>query len=42
VLNRRDENPGKIHELVLDAQDCRLVYVVLYIGGFVIAGSIAL
>jgi hypothetical protein len=34
VVNRQDEDPGKIHELVLDAGDYRPVNVVLSIGGF--------
>jgi sporulation protein YlmC with PRC-barrel domain len=29
-----DENLGKIHELVIDVKDGRLVYVVLSIGDF--------
>jgi hypothetical protein len=33
VVNRRDENRGKIHELVIGSGDCLLVYVVLSIGG---------
>jgi hypothetical protein len=33
VVNRRDENPGKIHEPVIDAEGCLPVYVVLSIGG---------
>jgi sporulation protein YlmC with PRC-barrel domain len=32
VVNRRDENLGEIHELVIDVKDGRLVYVVLSIG----------
>jgi hypothetical protein len=32
VVNRQDENSGKIHELVIDAEDDRLVYVVLPVG----------
>jgi len=34
VVNRQNENLGKIHELVIDAKDDRLVYVVLPIGDF--------
>jgi len=34
VVNRQDENMGKIHELAIDTGDRRLVYVVLYIGTF--------
>ena len=34
VVNRQDENPGKVHELVIDVEDCRLVYGVLSIGDF--------
>ena len=34
MVNRRDENLGKIHELVIDVKDGRLVYVVLSIGDF--------
>ena len=34
MVNRQGENPGKIDELVIDAEDCLLVYVVLSIGGF--------
>jgi hypothetical protein len=39
VVKRRDENPGKIHELVNDAEDCRSVYAVLFIVGFLVTGS---
>ena len=39
MVNRQDENPGKIHKLVIDAGDCRLVYVVLSIGGFMGMGN---
>lgn len=39
MVNRQDENPGKIHELVNGTEDCRLVYAVLSIGGFLGMGS---
>ena len=39
MVNRQDENLGKIHELVIDAEDGRLVYVVLSIGGFMGMGN---
>ena len=39
MVNRQDENLGKIHELVIDAEDCLLVYVVLSIGGFLGMGN---
>ena len=39
MVNRRDENPGKIHELLIDAEGCLLVYVLLYIGGFLGMGN---
>jgi len=29
VINRQNENLGKIHELVIDAKDRRLTYAVL-------------
>jgi len=34
VVNRQDENLGNIHEPMIDAEDGRLLYVVLSIGGF--------
>jgi hypothetical protein len=34
VVNRRDENPGKIHELLIDAGEHRVAYAVLSSGGF--------
>ena len=39
VVNRQDENLGKIHELVFDAQDGRLAYAVLSFGGFMGMGN---
>ena len=39
VVNRQDENLGKIHELVFDAHDGRLAYAVLSFGGFMGMGN---
>ena len=39
MVNRQDENLRKIHELVFDAEDYLLVYVVLSIGGFMGMGN---
>ena len=39
MANRQNENPGKIHELVINAEDCLLVYMVLSIGGFLGMGN---
>jgi len=39
VINRQNENLGKIHELVIDAQDGRLAYAVLSFGGFMGMGN---
>jgi len=39
VVNRQDENLGKIHELVIDAKDGRLAYAVLSFGGFMGMGN---
>ena len=39
VVNCQDENLGKIHELVFDAQDGRLAYAVLSFGGFMGMGN---
>jgi hypothetical protein len=39
VTNRQNEDLGKIHELVLDAQDGRLAYAVLTFGGFMGMGN---
>ena len=39
VVNRQDENLGKIHELVFDAQDGHLAYAVLSFGGFMGMGN---
>jgi sporulation protein YlmC with PRC-barrel domain len=33
VINRQDENLGKVHELVIDAKNNRVAYVVLSFGG---------
>ena len=39
VVNRQNENLGKIHELVLDAEGGRLAYAVLSFGGFMGLGN---
>lgn len=39
VVNRENENLGKIHELVIDAHDGRLAYAVLSFGGFMGMGN---
>jgi hypothetical protein len=39
VVNRQQEDLGKIHELVLDAQEGRLAYAVLSFGGFMGMGN---
>ena len=39
MVDRRDENVCKIRELVIDAGDCRLVYMVLCIGYFLGMGN---
>ena len=39
VINRDNEDLGKIHELVIDAQSGRLAYAVLSFGGFLGMGS---
>ncbi len=39
VVNRQDENLGKIHELVFDAKEGRLAYAVLSFGGFMGMGN---
>lgn len=39
VINRQNENLGKIHELVIDAKDGRLAYAVLSFGGFMGMGN---
>src|SRR5512140_1951572 len=39
VVNRQNESLGKIHELVIDAQDGRLAYAVLTFGGFMGMGT---
>ena len=39
VVNRQDENLGKIHELVIDAREGRLAYAVLSFGGFMGMGN---
>lgn len=39
VINRQDEDLGKIHELVFDAQSGRLAYAVLSFGGFMGMGN---
>ena len=38
-VNRQNEDLGKIHELVIDAKDGRLVYAVLSFGGFLGMGN---
>jgi uncharacterized protein YrrD len=39
VINQQNENLGKIHELVFDAQSGRLAYAVLSFGGFMGMGN---
>ncbi len=39
VVNRQNENVGKIHELVIDAKKNRIVYAVLSFGGFLGMGN---
>lgn len=39
VVNRQDEDLGKIHELVIDAREGRLAYAVLSFGGFIGMGN---
>ena len=39
VVNRQDESLGKIHELVIDAEEGRLAYAVLSFGGFIGMGN---
>jgi sporulation protein YlmC with PRC-barrel domain len=39
VINKQNENLGKIHELVIDAKDGRLAYAVLSFGGFMGMGN---
>lgn len=39
VINRQNENLGKIHELVFDAKSGHLAYAVLSFGGFMGMGS---
>jgi len=39
VINRRNEDIGKIHELVIDATDGRMAYAVLSFGGFLGMGN---
>jgi len=39
VVNRKDENLGKIHELVIDAEEGHLAYAVLSFGGFMGMGN---
>lgn len=39
VVNRQNEDLGKIHELVIDAKEGRLVYAVLSFGGFLGMGN---
>jgi len=39
VINRQNENLGKIHELVIDANEGRLAYAVLSFGGFMGMGK---
>jgi hypothetical protein len=34
MVNRQDEKLGNIHDLVIDAKDDRLLYVVFSIGDF--------
>jgi len=39
VVNRENEDLGKIHELVIDAKDGRIAYAVLSFGGFMGMGN---
>jgi sporulation protein YlmC with PRC-barrel domain len=39
VINRQNEDLGKIHELVIDAKDGRMAYAVLSFGGFMGMGN---
>ena len=39
VVNRQNEDLGKIHELVIDAKEGRLAYAVLSTGGFMGMGN---
>jgi hypothetical protein len=39
VINRQNEDLGKIHELVIDARNGRLAYAVLSFGGFLGMGN---
>jgi sporulation protein YlmC with PRC-barrel domain len=39
VVNRQNEDLGKIHELVIDAKEGRLVYAVISFGGFLGMGN---
>ena len=39
VVNRQNEDLGKIHELVIDAKEGRLAYAVLSFGGFLGMGN---
>ena len=39
VINRQNEDLGKIHELVIDAKEGRLAYAVLSTGGFMGMGN---
>jgi sporulation protein YlmC with PRC-barrel domain len=39
VINRQNEELGKIHELVIDAREGRVVYAVLTFGGFMGMGN---
>ncbi len=39
VINRQNEDLGKIHELVIDATDGRMAYAVLSFGGFLGMGN---
>jgi sporulation protein YlmC with PRC-barrel domain len=39
VINRQNEDLGKIHELVIDAKEGRLAYAVLSFGGFMGMGN---
>ena len=39
VINRQNEDLGRIHELVIDAKEGRLAYAVLSFGGFMGMGN---
>jgi len=39
VVNRQNEDLGKIHDLVIDAKEGRLAYAVLSFGGFMGMGN---